>query len=609
MSAASSRELMRELFWAPLQEQRRRLGYIALALLSLALAQSLFLLMVKGFIKALFQDSGRTSVSVGELLSPKFLEWFPQYRDAMVPVERLAVFVPLTILIAGLAWSLATYIFQLNQQAVSLYVAKRYRERLFSALISLPYLDIRRRPTGEWMSIVMNDVMFLQTRLSDIMTGLVRDSVVIVAGFAVLTWLHWPTALVMACAAPFVALSMGRTGKRIARYSEAFQREMARIAGAVLDLRSRFDFIRSARAEARERDRFAALNRAYYRMIRKSILVRSAFAPALEAVGFAIFALAVYAVGNGLWGDFTPEVLMQFFVALGLLLKPLRELGEQIVRLSETKGALRDSLSTFEAIRRCPTLASLAGHDGDLRQPLRIASVSVVLGGEVRFSGEELEIRAGRSVAIVGPSGAGKSTLVKALGGLVEPTAWKAGMSWRDATTLFSMVSQEPFLFDDTIIANLAYGLDVVPSSEDIWSALALVNVADEIRALPAGLDTRMRAIGSNVSGGQLQRLVIARGILRKKPILLLDEATSAVDAKTERDVTERLIDACRGSGLGLVAVTHRLTWLSLYDEVWFIENGRRQYVGTHAQLLEHARYREYCAAIGEGGSDAESPS
>ena len=96
-----------------------------------------------------------------------------------------------------------------------------------------------------------------------------------------------------------------------------------------------------------------------------------------------------------------------------------------------------------------------------------------------------------------------------------------------------------------------------------------------------------------------MQRLVIARGLLRRKPIWLLDEATAAIDAKSERDITLRLTAACRETGHALLAVTHRLTWLSAFDEVWFVEKGELALAGAHADLLKDPRYRSYCDSAG----------
>ncbi len=612
--APTMRHVLMQLVVVPLRTQRPRLVRIALALCLLAVAEALFLLLVKGFVKALFQGGEAAGVPLAELLPAALFRFWPEAGAYQVGRAQLAVWVPAVILLAGLIKAFATYSYQLHQQALALYVAKSYRDRLFAALLSLPYLEIRRRSAGEWMSLIMNDVMYLQGRFADLLTGLVKDAVLVVACYAVLAVVHWPTALVLMALSPFVAFGMGRTGKRIAFFTAAFQQELARIAGAVLDLRARFDFIRSQSGEAYEERRFAQLNDGYYRMIRRSILVRSAFAPVLELLGFLLFALIVYAIGAGLWGNFGPDTMMQFFVALGLLLRPLREMGEQISRFHETKGSMASSLSTLQRMQDLAEQRSAQPAAPNAEQPaaapgasntgnpfkLTITSMKAGWGKDARFTATNLSLVASRTVAVIGPSGAGKSTLLKTLAGLVEPMVWEAGLTWEDATRLTTMVSQEPFLFDDTVAANLAYGLASPPATADVWAALELVNLAAEVQALPDGLATRLRAIGNNISGGQLQRLVIARSALRHRPLWLLDEATSAVDARSERDITLRLIDACRRQGQALVAVTHRLSWLGSFDEVWFIENGQRQLVGAHADLLAVPRYRDFCQTGGE---------
>ena len=604
-----SRQLIREIFISPLMSQRARLYGIASALLVLALSEGLFLLMVKGFIKALFASSAQNSVLLSDLIPAAAMAWAPMLNGMAVDSAVLAVLVPLIILVAGWCKSLATYLYQLNQQALALYLARSYRERLFRSLISLPYTEISKRQVGAWMSLIMNDVMLLQARFTDIMTGLIKDSVATLACYVVLAIIHWPSALILLILSPFVAFGMGSTGKRIARYAEIYQRELGSMAAAILDMRGRFDFIRAQRGEAREKAHFAAMNLAYFRMIRRSILVRSAFAPVLEFGGFVVFALGIYAIGSGYWGNFTPELMMQFFVALGLLLRPLREMGEQLARFHETRGTLMDSLEVLAKLSASqrPLLAGAgAGVQSvgvaNLRPDgLKIQVIKAGMAGEVRFEGQNMRLSPGRSVAVIGPSGAGKSTFLKTLSGLVEPLAWEANLDWPSAVMLVSMVSQEPFLFDDTIAANLRYGLGnaLAPDDDAVWQALRSVNIEVEIRALPHQLNTRLRAIGSNVSGGQLQRLVIARALLRQRPIWLLDEATSAVDARSERDITQRLIATCRSTGQALLVVTHRLTWLEAFDEVWFVESGAIALAGPHSVLLADRRYQAFCRTNG----------
>ncbi len=602
-----SRRLVRDLFVAPLLSQRSRLVGIAGSLLVLALSEALFLLLVKGFIKALFTDATKTTVQLSDLLPAKAMSWAPALSGLEVASATLAVAVPIMILVAGWCKSLASYLYQLNQQALAIYLARTYREKLFRTLISLPYTEITKRQVGAWMSLIMNDVMLLQTRFTDIMTGLIKDTVATFACYVVLAIIHWPSALALFVLSPFIAFGMGRTGKRIARYAEVYQRELGAMAAAILDIRARLDFIRAQQGEAREKARFAAMNMAYFRMIRRSILVRSAFAPVLEFGGFAVFALSIYAIGSGYWGNFTPEVMLQFFVALGLLLRPLREMGEQLARFHETRGTLMNSLEVFsklEASQRPLLQGETASQPLGIStlhpEGLHIALIQAGMAGQVRFQSRGLRLIPGRSVAVIGPSGAGKSTLIKTLSGLVEPLGWEANLEWRTAVSLVSMVSQDPFLFDDSIVANLRYGLnpEQAPTEEMLWQALRTVNIDHEMQALPEQLSTRLRAIGSNVSGGQLQRLVIARALLRRRPIWLLDEATSAVDARSEKDITQRLIASCRDTGHALLVVTHRLTWLESFDEVWFVEAGTIALAGTHLALLADPRYQAFVGSV-----------
>ena len=127
-----------------------------------------------------------------------------------------------------------------------------------------------------------------------------------------------------------------------------------------------------------------------------------------------------------------------------------------------------------------------------------------------------------------------------------------------------------------------------------------MVNLEEAVRGLPQGLESRFNPLETNLSGGQIQRLVIARAILRRPSILMLDEATSAVDVATEHDISTRLIGTVHETGTILLAVTHRLRWLELYDQVWFVENGAVIMTGTHSKLMNNQRYR----AFANTGSD-----
>jgi len=253
-------------------------------------------------------------------------------------------------------------------------------------------------------------------------------------------FIHWPTGLMLVAIAPVGAIVMGRTGKRISWFAERFQRELSRMAAAILDLRNRFDFIRTQSGEGVEYERFDSLNRAYYDVMRRSILIRSAFAPALELTGFFIFAVVMILVHrNDLGAEFKGETLVQFFAALGLILKPLKEIGEQVSRLAETSGVLRQSLATYASVRRNADPIRSVREGGEPRVvpgivseitgELLIERLIAGFDGKAEFSAERLPVTPGRTIAIVGPSGSGKSTLIRTIAGLLPPLTWQANMS------------------------------------------------------------------------------------------------------------------------------------------------------------------------------------
>lgn len=587
--------LFRDVFVQPVLRERATLVRIAITLVILSAAQGLFLLLVGPFLKALFADAtGSGLVSLASVLPESLVTIWPQLSQHSIPRYQLTRGVPLLMVVAGCIQAAATYSYQWQQSRLALKVAKEYREELFSAVLRKAYLELEQGAAGRWMSLIMNDVLYLQNRFSDILASFVRDGVTIFACFMVLAVIHWPTAVILAILTPMVMGGMGKTGGRIARYTEEMQRHLGRIAAAVLDIRRRFTFIRAQHGEEREEERFATMNDAYYRSIRRSLFIRSAFAPTVEFFGFVIFAAFIFLVGKRWFlPGFQAAELIQFFAALGLLLRPLRNIGEQLGRFQETKGSLMQSFTVVMDDRAVQKEAKPPIHI-PLATPLVIEKINVAYEEKSVFLASNVTLRSGRSIALVGPSGAGKTSFLRVLAGLITPKVWVSNNPQESLRFESALVSQTPFLFSDSIRANLVYGLDEKPSDEQIWIALEQAAVAEVIRGMPEGLNTPIRAIEGSVSGGQLQRLVIARAILRNAKLWLFDEATSALDAKSEQEIMRQTLEMCRDKDLILVAVTHRTAMIPYFDEVWLIEQGRIVAQGSHASLQNNERYRQF---------------
>jgi ATP-binding cassette subfamily B protein len=236
-----------------------------------------------------------------------------------------------------------------------------------------------------------------------------------------------------------------------------------------------------------------------------------------------------------------------------------------------------------------------------LEGAVRLRNVGFRYGGPEApaiLEGIDLEVPPGTTVAIVGRSGSGKTTLVKCLAGLLEPTEGRIELDHVDLTTLdyrsvrrhIGVVLQESYLFDDTIGRNIAFG-DEPDESRVVWAS-KLANAHDFVQRLPLGYDTRIGESGLRLSGGQAQRIAIARAVYQRPPILLLDEASSSLDTESERLVKQNLDELLHERTSFVIA--HRLSTVRDADLIVVLEKGRLVERGTHAELLDRRGLYHY---------------
>ncbi len=273
------------------------------------------------------------------------------------------------------------------------------------------------------------------------------------------------------------------------------------------------------------------------------------------------------------------------------LYQPLNFMG-MVYR--EIKQAIIDIEKMFGVLSKNPEVKDIPG-----AQPLQI-SAGTVRFDDVRFSydperpilkGLSFEVPAGKTVAIVGPSGAGKSTISRLLFRLYDVSGGKItidGQNIRDVTqsslrASIGMVPQDTVLFNDTIRYNIRYGRWDATDAE-VEAAAAMAQIDGFIRMSPHGYETEVGERGLKLSGGEKQRVAIARTILKGPPILVLDEATSALDSHTEQEIQDELEKVSRGRTSLVIA--HRLSTIVGADEIIVLDQGRIAERGTHSQLL-----------------------
>ena len=574
MSQAFNLRYFRLLILDSILEKKAVVANIVGALALLALSQSIFLLMTGPLFKAMLGAVEKAQIPVFELLPKQLIPYLSALEGVALPRDLVIHYLPVAILMVGISQALAAYFYQFHQQALTLYVGSRYREKLFAAILKQPLDRLLLRSAGEWMSLVMNDVSYLQSRMSDLLTGLVKDSIQVLSAVVVVYFIHWPTGIFLTLLAVPLMFGTGRTGKRISQHAEGWQRNLAKMASALLEMRKRFEFIRAQQGERLELGRFQTLNEDYYKNIIKSIFIRSAFAPGLELLGFLMLAAIVYLLGHGYMGNELVKAggVLTFIFVLGTIVRPLKNIGEQISRLQETRGIIQRSLETFASVDefQAPNVSAVLS----AVDRLSIDSMAMSYGEGFQLQASGIEVKVGECIAIIGPSGGGKSTFLKCLAGLYRPRQWIGSPSWETVRDNSCLVSQKPFLFSGSIRDNLSYGLENV-SDQRMLEALQFVSLASELDLKGQNLGTELDFLQSPLSGGQMQRLTIARGFLRPHSLLLMDEVTSAIDPAAEEIITNRVVERARSEGRILIYVTHRLSQLEIFDQVWFCEHGK----------------------------------
>ncbi len=518
------------------------------------------------------------------------------WKIITVPAGQALLWIPVIIIGAGLIWTVAA----LGQAALvnrlGHGIVGDIQVRLFGAMIRADLARLRSQHSGGFVSSVLFDANLVREAFTNGVVNYTQHALTLVAVIAYMAWIDWRLTLIVLLGAPLIALVISRFGKRMRKATTGAMVETSNLSTALMENLDGVRLIKIENREAAEETRVGEVVARRQRHVIKSADSRAFAGPLSNLVAMIVVAAVMAYAG---WRARDGAMSVGAFAAyIGLLMaagQSLRQVTNLQTVMAEGLTAARRLFAALDIqpeIREAVDAHTLAeGPTTVAFDRVSFAYAPAAEGGAPTLSDVSLSVAPGETVALVGPSGGGKSTLLSLLPRFYDVTSGAVTLNGEDIRHLkihdlrarIALVTQEPFLFDDTIAANIAYGRPGA-TAEAIVEAARAAAAHEFITALPEGYATRAGEAGLRLSGGQRQRIAIARAFLKDAPILLLDEATSALDTESEALVQAALERLMQGRATLMIA--HRLSTVRNADRIHVIAGGRVVETGTHDQLV-----------------------
>jgi ATP-binding cassette, subfamily B, bacterial MsbA len=521
-------------------------------------------------------------------------------RINSVPRMRLLGMFIIFYIVLFVLRSVFIYVQQFLMREVSQRVVRDVRNILYEKILKLSMDFYSSSKTGTLISRITHDTSVIQDATSEGLTDLIWQSLqfifslVMVISIAVFFRINLIFIFFALVVMPIIILPLIQIGKRLRQLSKKHQESMAGLHNILYEAVSGIRVVKGFSMEGYEKAKFRQENERLKKMTMKSNKRILAVSPLTELLTMVSAMVILWLGGKQvILGNMSIGTLTVFSLSVLSLSKPINRLS-RVHNINQQ--ALAAAARIFEILDE-----KVSVEDKVSAKILPPVKQDIVFSGVCfKYTAKENQIlqdisfraKAGEVIAFVGPSGAGKTTLVSLIPRFYDPTEGSIsidGFDIRDVKlesliSQIGVVTQDTVLFNDTVSANIAYGKKDINNGLIIKSAKA-ANAHDFIMKMPHGYDTIIGEKGFKLSGGEKQRLAIARAIFKNPPILIFDEATSQLDSESEKLVQEAIDRLMEGRTVFVVA--HRLSTIKHADKIIVMENGKIQDIGRHEELLE----------------------
>lgn len=478
-------------------------------------------------------------------------------------------------------------------------IIRTLRDEVYSAIVKFPVPKLNKIPTGVLIARITYDINIIQKTVSDSVSAVMKDILTVIVLLAVVFYMDFELAIAVLVLFPIVIFPVTILGKKARRTSTRTQTEMGSITQFLDETISGLRTVKSYNMEEPEINRFKKLSDNLYRFSMRMTKIRGLTVPFVELIGGISVAVIIFIGGlQVIKFGYTPGNFFSFLTAILLLYEPVKSLSRLNNSIQEGIAA---GTRIFDILDEKPEEI-----DGKTAMPAEIHSLEIK---NIHFSYDKsvnkdlkninIKIKKGEIIAVVGYSGAGKTTLSMLIPRFYEPDSGEIkfnGINIRefnlkDLRNSISYVSQNVVLFNESIRFNIEYG-SFNKNIDDIINASKLAFAHDFIMSLPNGYDTVVDESGLRLSGGEKQRILIARAFLKNSEVLILDEATSSLDSESEKEIQNALFGSAQNPN-GLcknkiaIIIAHRLSTVKHADTIYVVEKGEIVESGNHEELIK----------------------
>ena len=530
-----------------------------------------------------------------QLISP----WILKYAidDLTVGVTRIKLgFYASLLIVVALAFGFFRFLMRRVIIGASRQIEYDLRNDFFFHLQRMPLSYFQKHRTGDLMSRATNDLSAVRMMVGPaVMYSATTLIVFVVAVILMVSISPWLTFFVL-LPLPFVSLAVKKFGSAIYQRSEQIQEQLANLSSITQEALAGVRVVRAYGREPVEVDRFRVANKEYMARSRAVIQLQGLFYPSMAVfLGFSALILLGLGSRQVVLGQITVGDFVAFNAYLVMLTWPMIAFGWVTNMLQRGTAAWKRMLKVLEteSVLQISKLSSKLTVSADIQGRVEFRNLSFTYDRRPVLQHVSAFVEPGQVLGLVGPTGSGKSTLVDLIPRIFDPPTGTVFIDGVDIRSIplqvlrgaISYVSQEPFLFSETIDKNVTFGVLGDSSNATAFeTAVTTARLDKDIKDFPKGFQTMIGERGITLSGGQKQRVAIARALMMNPRILILDDALSAVDTRTENEILLKLRTVMRQRTS--IVVSHRISTLRNADLILVLDHGKIVERGTHEELL-----------------------